>query len=410
MVLRPLEPVDVAATMGTMTRHPDPEPTDQNRSPLRVGIIAPPWLPVPPVAYGGTENVLDILARGLITAGADVVLVTTGDATCPVPRRWVFPRALGVGNGGVAEEACHVIGAYALLGDVDVVHDHSLVGPLYARSIPGPPVVTTNHGPFNEVLTPIYRAISQQMSVIAISRYQASEAAGVSIAAVIHHGIDVERIPFGDGTGGYAAFLGRMHPNKGIEEAIVAARTAGMPLRIAAKMSEPAEREYFMARVEPYLGGDIEYIGELSRAEKYRFLKDAVCLLNPIRWAEPFGMVMIEAMACGTPVVTNNRGSASEIVDDGETGFLCDDTDSLVRALRRVETLNRSRSREAVEQRFSSQRMAADHIALYRRAIAGDADCPDTDHLRHGARRIPEFEGSQHNHRSIKTPGSALVT
>ena len=410
MVLRPLEPVGGAATMGTMARHPDPEVTDQDRNSLRVGIIAPPWLPVPPVAYGGTENVLDILARGLVTAGADVVLVTTGDATCPVPRRWVFPRAFGVGNGGVAEEACHVIGAYALLGDVDVVHDHSLVGPLYAPSIPAPPVVTTNHGPFNEVLTPIYRAISHQMSVIAISRYQASEAVGVSIAAVIHHGIDVERIPFGDGTGGYAAFLGRMHPNKGIEEAIVAARTAGMPLRIAAKMSEPAEREYFRARVGPHLGGDIEYIGELSRAEKYDFLKDAVCLLNPIRWAEPFGMVMIEAMACGTPVVTNNRGSASEIVDDSETGFLCDDTDSLVRALRRVETLNRSRSREAVERRFSSQRMAADHIALYRRAIAGGADCPDINHLRHGAHRIPEFEGGQHNSRSIKTPGSVLVT
>ena len=248
------------------------------------------------------------------------------------------------------------------------------------------------------------------MSVIAISRHQASEAEGVAIAAVIHHGIDVERIPFGCGRGGYAAFLGRMHPSKGIEEAIVAARTTGMPLRIAAKMSEPAEREYFMARVVPHLGGDIEYIGELGRAEKYNFLKDAVCLLNPIRWDEPFGMVMIEAMACGTPVVTSNRGSASEIVDEGETGFLCDDTDSLVKALRRVEALNRSRSREVVEQRFSSQRMAADHIALYHRAIAGSADCPDADHPRHGARRMPEFEGGRHDHRSIKTPGSVLVT
>ena len=409
MVLRPLEPVGRAATMEPWHSAPNLRPTDQDRSSLRVGIIAPPWLPVPPVAYGGTENVLDILARGLVTAGVEVVLVTTGDATCPVPRRWVFPRALGVGNGGVAEEACHVIGAYALLADVDVVHDHSLVGPLYARSIPGPPVVTTNHGPFNEVLTPIYRAISQQMSVIAISSHQASEAVGVSIAAVIHHGIDVERIPFGDGTGGYAAFLGRMHPNKGIEEAIVAARTAGMPLRIAAKMSEPAEREYFMARVVPHLGCDIEYIGELSRTEKYDFLKDAVCLLSPIRWDEPFGMVMIEAMACGTPVVTNDRGSASEIVDDGETGFLCDDTDSLVRALRRVEALNRCRSREVVEQRFSSHRMVADHIALYRRAIAESADCPDTDHRRQGARRKSGFDGVRHNNRSIQTPGSVLV-
>jgi glycosyltransferase involved in cell wall biosynthesis len=389
-----------------MAQRLEPEAHDKGRNSLRVGIVAPPWLPVPPIAYGGTENVLDILARGLVTAGAEVVLVTTGDATCAVPRRWVFPRALGVGNGGVAEEACHVIGAYALLTDVDVVHDHSLVGPLYSRSIPGPPVVTTNHGPFNEVLTPIYRAISERTSVIAISSHQASQAVGVSIAAVIYHGIDVERIPFGDGTGGYAAFLGRMHPNKGIEEAIVAARTTGMPLRIAAKMSEPAEREYFMARVVPHLGVDIEYVGELNRVEKYNFLKDAVCLLSPIRWDEPFGMVMIEAMACGTPVVTNNRGSASEIVDDGETGFLCDDTDSLVTALRRVESLNRCGCREVVERRFSSHRMAADHVALYRRAIAESADCSDSDHPRQGVRSKPGFK---HDHRSIQTPRSVSV-
>jgi len=354
-----------------------------------VGIIAPPWLPVPPTAYGGTENVLDILARGLVSAGVDVVLVTTGDATSPVPRRWVFPHALGVGNGGVAEEACHVIGAYSLLRDVDIVHDHSIVGPLHAPSVPSPPVVTTNHGPFNEILTPVYRVISCRTPVIAISHHQASEADGVSIAAVIHHGIDVERIPFGSGTGGYAAFLGRMHPNKGIEQAIAAARAAGMPLRIAAKMSELAEREYFDARVAPRLGGDIEFVGELGRSEKYDFLKEAVCLLNPIRWAEPFGMVMIEAMACGTPVVANNRGSAFEIVDQGETGFLCDDQSSLVGALHKVASLNRSRCRVAVEQRFSSRRMTADHIALYRGILSGARVAPETDPPPTAGRRGP---------------------
>jgi len=372
------------------------------RGSLRVGIIAPPWLPVPPVAYGGTENVVDILARGLVTAGVDVLLVTTGDATCPVPRRWVFPHALGVGNGGVAEEACHVIGAYSMLGDVDIVHDNSMVGPIYALSVPGPPVVTTNHGPFNEILTPVYRAISQRTPVIAISNHQASEADGVSIAAVIHHGIDVERIPFGTGTGGYAAFLGRMHPDKGIEKAITVARAAGMPLRIAAKMTELAEREYFKALVAPRLGGDIEFVGELGRTEKYELLKDAVCLLNPIRWAEPFGMVMIEAMACGTPVVTTNCGSAPEIVDDGETGFLCDDESSLVASLHRVISLDRSRCRAAVEQRFSSRRMAADHIALYRRLISGTADCPDNDRQA-ASFGGPRLEGSPRGRRPAKS-------
>jgi len=303
----------------------------------------------------------------------------------------------------------HVVAAYGLLRDVDIVHDNSMVGPIYAPGIPSAPVVTTNHGPFNEILTPVYRAISQRTPVIAISHHQASEAEGVSIAAVIHHGIDVERIPFGTGTGGYAAFLGRMHPNKGVEDAITAARTAGMPLRIAAKMTEPAEREYFMTRIAPHLGGDVEFIGELRRTEKYDLLKEAVCLLNPIRWAEPFGMVMIEAMACGTPVVTNNRGSASEIVDDGKTGFLCDDSYSLERALRQVESLSRSHCREVVECRFSSRRMAADHIALYRRTIKGGEDCSDTDRPGEATLRCPGVEVARHNRRSITKPGSVSV-
>ena len=409
-----MELVDLPASMEVMTQRLDREaPGDLAQRPvrpLRVGIIAPPWLPVPPVAYGGTENVIDILARGLATAGVDVVLVTTGDATCPVPRRWVFPRALGVGNGGVAEEACHVIGAYAMLRDVDVVHDNSMVGPLYALSIPSPRVVTSNHGPFNEVLTPVYRAISQRTPVIAISHHQASEADGISIAAVIHHGIDVERIPFGSGSGGYAAFLGRMHPNKGIEDAILAARVAGMPLRIAAKMTELTEREYFNTRVAPLLGGDIECVGELGRIEKYDLLKDAVCLLNPIRWDEPFGMVMIEAMACGTPVVTNDRGSASEIIDEGVTGFLCSDEASLVASLHKVTSLNRSHCRAAVEQRFSSRRMAADHIALYRRLISGAVPMPDPDQLGFVSPGGPRQEGAQHSRRSVKTSGSVPVT
>jgi glycosyltransferase involved in cell wall biosynthesis len=346
------------------------------RSRLAIGIISPPWLPVPPPAYGGTENVLDILARGLVAAGAEVVLVTTGDASCPVPRKWVYPEALGVGRGGVAEEARHVIGAYEMLRDVDVIHDHTLVGPLYALGIDTPPVVTTNHGPFNDVLTPIYQAVSGRIPVIAISENQASTAVGVSIAAMIHHGIDVDRIPYGLGRGGYVAFLGRMHPDKGIEGAISAARAAGVPLRIAAKMSEPSEREYFEANVAPELGGDIEFIGELRRNEKYEFLKEATCLLNPIRWAEPFGMVMIESLSCGTPVVTTHGGAAPEIVDDGETGFVCMDTTTVAQALLRVGEIDRSHCRRVAEERFSSCRMVAEHLTVYRRAINVASDDP----------------------------------
>ena len=201
-----------------------------------------------------------------------------------------------------------------------------------------------------------------------------------------------------------------MHPDKGVEEAIEAARAAGVPLRVAAKMTESAEREYFNTQVAPHLGPDIEFVGELGRSEKYAFLKDAVCLLNPIRWAEPFGMVMIESMACGTPVVTNNRGSASEIVDHGETGFLCDDESPLVEALHKVASLNRSGCRMAVERRFSSQRMVADHIALYRRIISGAVDPTDIVQPVPAPRRSERFAELGHNHRSMKRPGTMSAT
>jgi len=338
---------------------------------MSVGIVAPPWLAVPPPAYGGTENMLDALARGLQRAGHEVLLFTTGDATCPVPRAWCYPHALGVGTGGAADECRQVVEAYEALRDVDVIHDHTLVGPLHACGFPERPVVTTNHGPFNAILAPIYRAVGDRIPVIAISRHQASTAEEGVVTAVIHHGLDVDRVPVGEGEGGYALFLGRMHPDKGVDIAIAAAQASGMPLRIAAKMSEPHERQYFDAQVAPLLGASVEFVGEVGGAEKFELLGAATCLFNPVRWAEPFGLVMIEALACGTPVVTSDCGAAPEIVDNGETGFLCQSerVDGLVSALHRVPTLDRARCRAVAEQRFSADRMSAEHIEVYRAAI-----------------------------------------
>src|SRR5579871_3365741 len=150
--------------------------------PLTIGIIAPPWLPVPPLGYGGTETVLDVLARSLQRAGHQVRLFTTGDSSCPVPRRWCFPEAIGVGNGGPVDEIRHVLEAYEVLDGVDVVHDHTLVGPLYALSLRDRAVVTTNHGPFNSDLLPLYRRVSTRVPVIAISNHQASTAHGLPVA------------------------------------------------------------------------------------------------------------------------------------------------------------------------------------------------------------------------------------
>jgi len=338
---------------------------------MRIAIVAPPWLPIPPPAYGGTENLLDALARGLKRAGHEVVLCTTADSTCPVEHRSVFEQHIGVGSGSSVDEIRHILHAYEEIQDCDVVHDHTLVGPLYSAAFPDLPVVTTNHGPFNAELIDLYRVLSDRVPVIAISEHQASTAHGVRIAAVIHHGVNLETFPIGQGGGGYAMFLGRMHPGKAPHVAAELAREAGVALKIAAKMNEPAEHAYFEEMVRPLLGGDIEYLGEVDRPTKLALLAEADCLLNPIAWPEPFGMVMIEALACGTPVITTPFGAAPEIVRDGVVVFVRSDRDGLLEALSRVGEIDRAACRTRVEERFSVERMVADHVDVYEQAVAG---------------------------------------
>ncbi len=336
---------------------------------LRIAIIAPPWLPVPPPAYGGTENVLDALARGLDTAGHEVLLCTVGDSTCPVAKSSVFEHAVGVGAGSGVDEIRHVIHSYGAIQGFDVVHDHTLIGPLYSAAFPSLPVVTTNHGPFNAELIDLYRAIAGRVPIIAISHDQAASAVGVEIAAVIHHGVNVADFPVGTGGGGYAVFLGRMHPTKAPHLAAQIARAAGIPLVIAAKMREPVERAYFEATVRPLLGADVTYVGEVDRQAMLDLLGGADCLLNPILWPEPFGMVMIEALACGTPVVSSDYGAAPEIVEDGVVGFVRHGRSGLVDALGRIHEIDRAACRARVEEHFSVERMVAQHVAVYEMAV-----------------------------------------
>jgi len=335
---------------------------------MKIALVAPPWVPVPPDGYGGTELVLGLLATGLMGAGHEVLLCTTGDSTCPVPQVQTMPAAVGTANMNPAFELQHVLRAYAAIEDwgPDVVHDHTLVGPIYAQRL-DIPIVTTNHGPFDSELGDLYRAIGDRAAIIAISKHQASKSTGTPIAAVIHHGVDVEAIPFGPGDGGYAAFLGRMCPNKGVDVAARLAHASGVPLKIAAKLAEPDELDFFEQCVRPLLGGGVEYVGEVAGDDKYDLLGHASCLLNPLRWDEPFGMVMIEALACGTPVIATPAGSVREIIDHGRTGFIRNDHSHLERALHRVAELDRLTCRRVARERFSQHRMVRDHIALYQR-------------------------------------------
>jgi glycosyltransferase involved in cell wall biosynthesis len=338
---------------------------------LRIGLIAPPWVPVPPTAYGGTELVVDTLARALTAAGHDVVLVATADSTCPVRRLWVFetaPRPMNT----VAEELRHVQGAYdAIAGEVDVIHDHTALGPVWALAAGvTTPIVATAHGPITDLNRGVYAMIGRTVHLTAISHRQQELAGDLPFHHVIHHGLDASRFELGPGDGGYLMFVGRMSPEKGVREAVQIARGAGLPLVVASKMREDVEIEYFEERVRPVADTSVTFLGELSPAERDSYLRRAVALVNPIDWEEPFGLVMTEALALGTPAIVTPRGAAPEIITDGLTGFVIEDVEQGVAAVGRIGEIDRRECRRAIEGYFSAERMAAQYVELYRDVLA----------------------------------------
>lgn len=335
---------------------------------MRIAVVAPPWVPVPPPAYGGTEAVVDALAAGLQAAGHEVLLIAHPDSTCPVPLESIVPAADATPMGRAAAELEHAIGAYRLSESFDVVSDHTIGGPVHGAAYPDLPVVATNHNQFSRTRDAIYSTLVGRGSIVAISQSHAATTS-LPIAAVVHHGVDVERFPAGGGSGGYLAMLTRMTPDKGIDRAIRLARSAGVPLRIAAKIASQRERDYFDDGIAPMLGGDIEFLGEVDATGKRTLLGDALALLNPIQWDEPFGMAMLESLACGTPVVATPRGAAPEIVVDGTTGFLADDDRALVDAIGRLGSIDRDACRARVRDEFSVERMCERYVAVFEREI-----------------------------------------
>jgi glycosyltransferase involved in cell wall biosynthesis len=336
---------------------------------VHIAIIAPPWLPVPAPAYGGTEAVLDQLARGVQSAGHDVLLVCHSMSQCPVPKASVVPDEDTVPMGRASIEIEHAIGAYNLAGDSDVVHDHTLAGPIHSASFPNLPVVTTNHNAFTRKYNALYRAVVPRVGLVAISKSHASST-DIPVDAVVYHGVNVDDFPVGRGDGGYVAVLGRMTANKGIHRAIEVARAAGVPLKIAAKMREPHEHAYFEEFVQPYLGDDVIYLGEVDADAKLELLASASALLNPISWREPFGMAMLESLACGTPVVGCPQGAAPEIVEHGVTGYLGDGDEELVAGLRSLDRIDRAMCREHVHRHFSVERMVEGYLRVYEQRVA----------------------------------------
>lgn len=340
---------------------------------LRIGMVAPPWFEVPPRGYGGIEAVVAGLVDQLAARDHEVVLVGAGR---PHTRAAEFVPVFDPPPSGLLgtplPEVVQAAAAAAAIdrSGVDVVHDHTLAGPLLARGR-RVPTVTTMHGPVEGELGRYYELLGDTVGVIAISQAQRRANPRINWVATVPNAIDVASFPYQQRKEDYLLWLGRFSPDKGAHLAIDAALAAGRRIVLAGKRSEPAEQAYFAREIEPRLRAGVEYVGEADARRKRVLLAGARALVFPIQWDEPFGMVMIEAMACGTPVAALRRGSVPEVVVDQVTGLVADDLAGLTGALAGVDDLDPAAAREHAEQRFDLSVMAASHLRVYRRLVEG---------------------------------------
>jgi len=341
-----------------------------NPPPLRIGVVSPLFESVPPKFYGGTERIVSYLTEELVEQGHEVTLFASGDSQTSANLRPMSTRGLRM-DPECRDPLSHHISMLDKVAkeaeEFDVIHFNidylhfPLVRHLGLRG------VTTLHGRLDiPDLVPLFDQFNDH-PLISISESQRRPLAQACWAATVYHGVPENLYSPGNGRGGYAAFLGRICPEKRPDRAIRIARRAGIPLKIAAKVDKADER-YFDEQIRPMLSSPgVEYVGEISEREKNKFLGDAVALLFPIDWPEPFGLVMVEAMACGTPVVAWRCGSVPEIILDGESGYIVDNEDDAVKAVERAAAHPRLRCRDAFEQRFTSSHMAASYVKVFRR-------------------------------------------
>jgi len=343
---------------------------------MQIAQIAPLMEAVPPKLYGGSERIVAYLTDELVTMGHEVTLFASGDSVTTATLEPGCARALRLDptvRDSVAPLLAMLEGVAQRARDFDVVHLHCdyLGYPVLRRT--GVPFLATLHGRLDlPELRSLYRVFSD-VPVVSISNSQRGPLPEAGFVATVYHGLPEQLLLPGNGSGGYLAFLGRISPEKAPDRAIRIAAQAGMQLKIAAKIDR-VDRDYFKAEIEPLLAQPhVEFIGEIGEHEKAEFLGNAAGLLFPIAWQEPFGLVMIEAMACGTPIIALRNGSVPEVVDDGITGFIVDDEATAASAARQIHLLDRTLIRTIFVQRFTARRMAEDYMRIYQDLTSGQA-------------------------------------
>ncbi len=338
---------------------------------MRVAVLSPISWRTPPLHYGPWESVVSLLTEELVHMGLDVTLFATGDsrtsgklvAVCPHP----YTEDASV-DPKVAE-CLHISEIFERADEFDIIHNNFDFLPLTYSGLVETPVVTTIHGFSSPKIVPVYKKYDASSHYVAIS--DSDRSAELDYIATIHHGIDVAQFPFSGAEGEYVLFFGRIHPHKGVYEAIQVAQRAGVKLVIAGIIQDQG---YFASKVEPYIDDtSVVYLGSVGPDRRAEVLGNAMALLHLISFDEPFGLSLVESMACGTPVIAFGRGSMSEIIRDGDTGYIVDDIEGAINALSAVKAIDRSACRADVEKRFTNTRMARDYVRVYQEILNGDA-------------------------------------
>jgi glycosyltransferase involved in cell wall biosynthesis len=339
---------------------------------MKVAVLAPPWFAVPPSGYGGIEWIVWLLADGLVDRGHEVTLFASGDSHSKAKLDAVYPRAPSELIGRTVPEMQHVLSCYERSDDFDVINDHTGHLGAVLGGLSKAPVVHTVHGPLDGEPGLVYESIarvSPKVGLISISMNQRRPRPDLNWIANVPNALDLEHYPCKPHVGDYLLFLGRMNHEKGAHRAVAVAMELGLPLKLAGKMRDPREREYFADFIEPHLGNGIEYLGEVNHGTKVELLQNARVTLFPIEWEEPFGLVMIESMACGTPVIATRYGAVPEVMGEGQGGVVVDHWREIPQALEQTDEIDPLDCRRYVEEWFAPERMVADYEEAYRKAI-----------------------------------------
>jgi glycosyltransferase involved in cell wall biosynthesis len=338
---------------------------------MRIAEIAPVAVTVPPTRYGGTELIVSLLADGLARRGHDVTLFASGDSRTEATLAAPIPQATGIVMPDVlGDELYHEASAFLRHAEFDVLHDHTWFGPHFAPFVAdSTSVVTTLHWPWSDDTARLHRVLGTRIARVAISESQRAANPDVSYAATIYNGVDLATLPLRLDKDDYLLFVGRTAKAKAPEVAVDVAQRAGRPLKMLIKCEEDHEREHWERAVVPKLRGDEEIIEGATNEAKAEYMGRAAAVLFPVRWAEPFGLVPVEAMACGTPVIAQPQGAVPEVVVDDVTGFLASSPEDMAAAVERLGSISPETCRRHVEERFSAETMVARYEALFERLV-----------------------------------------